>query len=183
MTNGYGYCVLMAHMEYLGETGWIQRPVDFQMWNWYYSFHACKLANTSMQLPPFGIHLLTFDEFHWVAARDGREFIDCIQFLLGSQRDCRRSTLLREDYDRSAWGQKQEYSICFSSIICMHKKLLLGRWCILVHSMKISSHSHLQWLERDYGQPQPYSQVLVTSRNSQVSHSTTATTHRIPLGT
>ena len=31
VTNGYGYCVLMAHMEYLGETGWIQRPVDFQM--------------------------------------------------------------------------------------------------------------------------------------------------------
>ena len=34
-----------------------------------------------MQLPPCGIYLLTFDEFHWVAARDRREFIDCIQFL------------------------------------------------------------------------------------------------------
>ena len=28
-----------------------------------------------MQLPPFGIYLSTFDEFHWVASRDGREFM------------------------------------------------------------------------------------------------------------
>ena len=31
VTNGYGYRVLLAHMEYLGETGWIRRPVHFQM--------------------------------------------------------------------------------------------------------------------------------------------------------
>ena len=55
-----------------------------------------------MQLPPCDMYLLTFDEFHWVAARDGRKLIDCIQFLWGSQQDCRRSTLLREDGDRSA---------------------------------------------------------------------------------
>ena len=61
----------------------------------------------------------------------------------GPSKQCwRRSTLLREDDDRSAWRRKQEYSICFSSIVCVHKKLLLGRWCILVLSMKFSSHSH-----------------------------------------
>ena len=30
-----------------------------------------------MQLPPCGMYLLTFDEFHWVDATDSREFIDC----------------------------------------------------------------------------------------------------------
>ena len=29
--NGGGYRVLLAHMEYLGVTGWIRRPVGFQM--------------------------------------------------------------------------------------------------------------------------------------------------------
>ena len=179
--NGGSYHVFLAHMEYLGETGSNRRPVDFQMWNWYCSSHACKLANTSMQLPPFGIYLLTFDEFHWVAARDGRKFIDCIQFLWGLHQNCQRSTLLREDDDRSAWGRKQEYSICFSFIICMYKKLLFHNWCVLVHSMKLRSHNHMQWLEQDCRWPQPYSQVLGTSTNSQVSHSTTGTTHGTPL--
>ena len=32
-----------------------------------------------MQLPPCGMYLLTFDEFHWVAASDGHKFIDWIQ--------------------------------------------------------------------------------------------------------
>ena len=31
VTNGGSCHVFLAHMEYLGETGWIQRPVDFQM--------------------------------------------------------------------------------------------------------------------------------------------------------
>ena len=160
-----------------------ERRLEFQTWNWYYSSHACKLANTPMHLPPFGIYLLTFDEFHRVSSRVGRKFIDCIQFLWGFQQDCRRSTLLREGDDGSAWRQKQEYSICFSSIMYMCKKLLLGRWCKLVHSMKLSSHNHLQWLERDYRWPRPYWQIVASSVNSQVSHSTTATTHRIPLDT
>ena len=134
-----------------------------------------------MQLPPCGMYRLTFNKFHWVTARNGRELIDCIQFLWDSQQDCRRSTFLRKDDDRSAWGRKQEYSICFSSIMLMHKKLLLGRWCILVYSMVLSSHSHLQQLQRGCRSVQPHSQTAVTSRNSQVSHSTTATTHRIPL--
>ena len=80
-----------------------------------------------MQLPPCDMYLLTFDEFHWVTARDGRELIDCIQFLWDSQQDCRRSTLLMEDDDRSARGRQQECSICFCSIVYMYKKLLLGR--------------------------------------------------------
>ena len=29
--NGDSYRVFLAHMEYLGETGWNRRPVDFQM--------------------------------------------------------------------------------------------------------------------------------------------------------
>ena len=29
--NGDSYHVFLAHMEYLGETGWNRRPVDFQM--------------------------------------------------------------------------------------------------------------------------------------------------------
>ena len=88
-------------------------------------------------------------------------------------------------YYRPAWGRKQKYSICFSFIICMHKKLLLGRWCTLVHSTKLSSHNHRsRWLERGNKQLAPNLQTLVvTSRNSQVSHSTTATNHRIPLDT
>ena len=179
--NGGGYRVFLAHMEYLGETGWNRRPVDFQMWNWYCSSHACKLANTSMQLLPFDIYLLTFDEFHWVAARGGREFIDCIQFLWGSQQDCRRSTLPREDDDRSAWGRKKEYSICFSSITYTYKKLFFHNWCVLVHSMKHSSHYCLQQLQQGYRRPRPYYQILGTSRNSQVSQSTTDTTHIHPL--
>ena len=36
-----------------------------------------------MQLPPCGKHLLTFNEFHWVTAGYGHQFIDCIQFLWG----------------------------------------------------------------------------------------------------
>ena len=36
--------------------------------------HARKLAITSIQLPSFGMYLLTFDEFHWAAASDGCEF-------------------------------------------------------------------------------------------------------------
>ena len=98
-----------------------------------------------------------------------------------SQPNCRRPTLLRKDDDRSAYRRDQDCSICFSSIICMYKKLLLDRWCILVHSMKFSSHNHIQWLEQDYRWPSPQSQILVTSRNSKVCHSTSATTRRIPL--
>ena len=29
--NGGGYHVFLAHVEYLGETAWNRRPVDFQM--------------------------------------------------------------------------------------------------------------------------------------------------------
>ena len=29
--NGDSYRVFLAYMEYLGETGWNRRPVDFQM--------------------------------------------------------------------------------------------------------------------------------------------------------
>ena len=29
--NGGRYHVFLAHMDYLGETGWNRRPVDFQM--------------------------------------------------------------------------------------------------------------------------------------------------------
>ena len=135
-----------------------------------------------MQLPPGIIYIyFTFDELHWITASGGHGFIDCIQFLWGSQQDCRRSTFPREDDDRLAQGRKKEYSICFSSITYTYKKLFFHNWCILVHSMKFSSHNHVQWLEQDCRWPRPYSQVLGTSTNSQVSHSTTATTHRIPL--
>ena len=79
----------------------------------------------------------------------GVNSLTAFKFCQASQQCCRRSTLLREGDDRSAWGQKQEYSICFSSIMCMYKKLLLGRWCIVVHTMKCSSHNYLQGLERD----------------------------------
>ena len=134
-----------------------------------------------MQVPPCDMYLLVFDKFHWVAASNGREFIDCIQFLWGLNQNCWRSTLLREDDDRSAYRCNREYSICFSPIMYVYKKLLLHRWCTFVHSMKLSSHSHLQWLERGCRCPRPRSQTLVTSRNSQVSHSTSASTHAIPL--
>ena len=153
MHRGVGHClvvrkrvgchIFLAHLEHLVELCWAPRPVEFQMWNWCYSSHACKLANNSMQLPPCGMYLLTFDKFHWVAASDGREFIDCIQFLWGLNQNCWRSTLLREDDDRSACSSNQEYSICFRSIMYAYKKLLLHRWYTLVHSLKLSSHHHL----------------------------------------
>jgi hypothetical protein len=144
VANGGRCHVFLVQMECLGETGWSRRFVEFQTWNWYYSFHACKLAITSMNLPPCGMYLLTFDKFHWVATSDGCEFIDCMQILLGLHQNCQRSTFLRVDDDRSACWCNQECSMCFSSIMYVHKKLLLHRWRALVYSLKLSSHYCLQ---------------------------------------
>ena len=52
---------------------------------------------------------------------------------------------------------------------------------MVIHSKKIRNHNHLYCLERGFRRAWPRYQTLVTSRNNQVSHSTTATTHRIPL--
>ena len=77
------HCNFSVHVEFLVETGWRLRRLELQTWNWYYSSHACKLANTPMQLTPRYMYLSTFDEFHRVTASDGHKFIDCIQILCG----------------------------------------------------------------------------------------------------
>ena len=64
-------------------------------------------------------------------------------FIWGLHQNCRRSTLLREDDDRLAYGCNQECSICFSSVIYVYKKLILHRWSILVCSMALCSYNHL----------------------------------------
>ena len=40
-----------------------------------------QFAITPTLMPPSMVYRLTFDKFHWVAASDGRELIDCVQFL------------------------------------------------------------------------------------------------------
>ena len=72
-----------------------------------------------MQLPPCGMYLLAFDEFHWVAARDGRDFFISFNFYGALSEIVGGQPLLREDDDRSARRRNQEYSICFSSILCI----------------------------------------------------------------
>ena len=57
--------------------------------------------------------------------------------------DIRRPISLREQDDRWACRRNQEYSICFSSVMYVCKKLLLDKWFIIVDSMKLSSHRHL----------------------------------------
>ena len=47
--------------------------------------------------------------------------------------------------------------------------------------MTLCSYNNLQWLVMGYRRPRHYSEIIVTSRNSQVSHSTPATTLTIPL--
>ena len=175
--NGGRHHVLLAHMEHLGEAGWNRRLVDFQMWNWYYLPHACKLANTPMKLPPCAMYLLILDEFHWVAASDGRAFIDCIQFLWGLHQNCR---------GQHCWGrmmidrhEDESKSILFAlDPLYVHKKLffITGVYLSTLWSL-VAIITFSGWNDR----PRPYSQALGTSRNSEVSHSTTASTHRIPL--
>ena len=52
--------------------------------------------------------------------------------------------------------------------------------CVVVHSIKLSSHKHVQYLLVQDGFLTLLSD-LVTSINTKVSHSTTATTHILPL--
>ena len=55
-----------------------------------------------MHLPPYGMYLLTFDEFHWAYATNRHQSIVSFQFFgLLSQIAAGGSTFLVEDDDRS----------------------------------------------------------------------------------
>ena len=76
-----GYHTFLAHLVCHVEMCWKRRRLELHTWNWYYSSNACKLVNTRLNLPPRGMCLSTFDEFHRVTASNGHKFIDCRQFL------------------------------------------------------------------------------------------------------
>ena len=90
------------------------------------------------------MYLLTFDECHRTAARNGRPLVDKGHFGEGSQPDCRRATLPTEDDDRMICHGNQEQPRCSRLVSYVHKKLLLGRWCILVESVKLNRIFYLQ---------------------------------------
>ena len=109
---------------------------------WFFSSHAFKLMSWNMPLPPSIVYLLPFWRVCWTAARNGHTFIVCTHFWWPPQPICRRSTLLRGEDDNSARRRNQECSICFSFIIYVCTEMIFHRWCILVHLVKPSDHSH-----------------------------------------
>ena len=119
-------------------TGSNRRLVDFQTWNWYYSSHTCKLVNTPMQLPPYIMCLWPFGEFHWVAARSGREFVDCIQFLWGLHRiawgrPCRGRMMIdrHEDTIKSILFALVPLFVCIKSYFYIDDSCLFTLWSLV----------------------------------------------------
>ena len=151
------------------------------MWNCSRSSHTYKLVLMTMQQPPCIVYLWTFDEYHRTAVRNGCAFVDKGHSGEGSQPDCRGTMLPTEDDDRMTCHDNQEQSRCSRLVSYAHKKLLLGRWYILVASINLSRIFYLQQWQLAHRQPQPSSQVKVTSTNSKVRQLTTATTHKTSL--
>ena len=77
----------------------------------------------------------------------------------------------------------QEEPRCSRLVSNTHKKLLLGRWCILVESVQLNRIFLLQQWQLAHLHPQPSCKVRVTSTNSEVRQPTTATTHKTSLDT
>ena len=62
-----------------------------------------------------------------------------------------------------------------------HEKLPLGRWCVLVDSVKLKRIFYLRQWQLAHLHPQPSFEVIVTSTISEVRQSITATIHKTPL--
>ena len=101
--------------------------------------------------------------------------------FMGPQPNCGRPALLLGNNCRTTCHCSQECSTRFRLNTHAYKKLFLDTWFLVVHSMTLYSYNNLQWLVKGYRRPRHCFQIIVTSRNNQVSHSTTATTHRMPL--
>ena len=157
-----------------------KRP-DFHMWNCSRSSHTYKLVIVTMQQPPFIVSLLTFDKYCWTAVRNRCSFDDKGHYGGGSQPKLQEAKWLTEDDDRMICHGNQEQFRCSRLVSHIHKKLLLGRWCILVDSVKLRRIFYLQQRQLAHRQPELSFQVIVTSTHSRVHQPTTATIHKTSL--
>ena len=124
--------------------GWNDAASNLHVWNCSPSSHTYKLVIMAMQQPPCTVYLWTVDEYHRTAVRNGCEFVDKGHSGEGSQPDCRGVILPSEDDDRMIYHGNQEQCRCSRLLSYIHKKLLLGRWCILVDSVKLRRMFYLQ---------------------------------------